>query len=101
MDKENLVKIIPAEYAEKLTQVKIVQEELKIMEKSFKDSLKNEMEHYNIKDIEVDNITFSYIRAYEKNDFDTKKFAAEHPKMFKEYSVKKAVASSLRTTAKI
>lgn len=95
---KKLNNIIPKNYIEKLKTLKKLQEELKELEKTFKTDLKDKMYLNNIKNLELDGVRFSYVNGYDKTELDAAKLAAEHPTIYKKYVVKKAVASTLKTT---
>lgn len=90
--------MVPEGYAEKLKQLKILQKEIKMMEDAFKDNLCEMMGRANIVEMCVDGVKFRYINGTVRETFDSKKFMAEHPKMYKEYITNTPVSEYIRTT---
>ena len=95
---KKLTNIIPNNYIEKLKAFKKLESELKELEKTFENDLKENLKRGNVSSAELDGVRFTYTKEYEKLVFDSAKFAAEHPNTYKKYISKKIYKDSIKKT---
>lgn len=74
-------------------------ERIKIMEQNIdgiKEAIKAEMESRNILDLQIGNVSITYVAPTKRKSFDSAKFKAEHADLYKAYQKESAVNSSIR-----
>lgn len=90
--------IVPKKYIEVLKKYKKLEEELKELEKTFEEDLKENLKRAKISSAEIEGVRFTYTKEYIKAVFDSAKFAAEHPNTYKKYCKDKEYKASIRKT---
>ena len=95
---KKLENIIPEKYIEKLKALKELEKEVKELEKTFENELKENFKHGSISSAELDGVRFTYTKAYSKTVFDSAKFAAEHPNTYKKYTKNQDYKDSIKKT---
>ena len=77
-------------------QIKFIQEK----EKKLKQAILDEMEAKNIIKIDTDAIVIRYVAAYDRENFDSKKFREKYAELYDEYVSMTPVKSSIKITVK-
>lgn len=95
---KKLENIIPTNYIEKLKAFKKLKEELEELERTFEEELKENLKKGNISSAELDGVRFTYTKAYSKSVFDSAKFGAEHPNLYKKYVKNQNYKDSIKKT---
>ena len=77
--------MLPIESENKIVEVIKKIDELKELEKTLKESLLQEMEKRNIKKIDTNKLTITYVDETTKETFDSKAFRQEHRDLYDEF----------------
>jgi len=93
---DNNIAILDAETARNIAEFERAIKSLKEKEESLKTAILDEMERKNIKQIETDDMTISYVAGFDKETFKTKDFKSDHPDLYDDYVKMSPVKSSIR-----
>lgn len=85
---------------EQIAQVVSTMNELKEKEKQFKEQLKEQMELYGIKKIDMDKVVISYVAPTTKESFDSKEFRSDYADLYDQYVKDTEVKSQVRIKVK-
>ena len=78
--------LIPIETENEIVKIEQKLSELKALEEEMKSKLLKEMQIRNIKKIETDKITITYVDESTRETFDSKSFRADHRDLYDEYA---------------
>lgn len=90
------IAILDAGTAQKVAEFERAIKSLKEQEESLKTAILNEMEQKNIKQIETDDMTITYVAGYDKETFQTKEFKKDHADLYDDYVKMSPVKASVR-----
>ena len=79
-----------------LEQIQIQLQEMKNVEEEIKDLFGDAMDKAGVKALDFDGIHITRVGAHNTTRLDSKKFKADHPDMFEQYSVTTVVKPSTR-----
>ena len=79
-----------------LEQIQIQIQEMKNVEEEIKDLFGEAMDKAGVKVLDFDGIHITRVGAHNQTRLDSKKFKADHPEMFEQYSVTSVVKPSTR-----
>lgn len=85
---------------EQIAQVVSTMKELKEKEKQFQEQLKEQMELYGIKKIDMDKVVISYVAPSTRETFNAKEFQSDYADLYDQYVEEKEVKSSVRIKVK-
>ena len=88
------------ESMERLAEITALKDALENESKELKAKILKQMVKSDEKKLESDKLTVTYVAPTTRTTFDSKKFGAEHPKMYKEFLKTSSVSESLRVTLK-
>jgi len=78
--------ILPLETENKIANIEKAMKALKEKEAELKEALLEEMQKRNIKKIESEKLTITYVDETTKESFDTKSFRNDHRDLYDEYA---------------
>ena len=93
---ENNTALLDITIANQIAEFEELAKQIKEKEDELKKLILNEMELKNIKKINMDFLTITYIDPSDRETFDTKSFREEHPELYDEYVKMSPVKSSIR-----
>lgn len=88
--------LIGVDYVKKLTEAIRILEEAKSVKETISSALLMAMEQYGKTSCEFEGLQATYVPATTSKMFDTKKFAHDHPELYKEYIIENSRKASLR-----
>lgn len=94
------VALLSPETSAKIAECERRIKEIKEAEDSLRQAILEEMEAKNLKSLETDEMTITYIAESDRESFDSKSFRADHPDLYDDYIKFTTVKPSVRIKLK-
>jgi len=92
--------VLSSEASKRFAQIEATLKEFKEYEKNLKKQLLKEMEAKGVIGIETEELLITYVPAYDREQFDGKRFRSEHDDLYDKYVSMTTVSASVRVKVK-